>query len=133
MAAAATLAEDILEVLAVAALAASAVPALEVSAVAALEVSAVPAPPGSEVSAVASAASVGASEEWDLRAAAQDWEPAPSVPAAEPVRSWEPVHSWAQERTCARPACVAACSAIAPSPTPGSARISGLLASAAAS
>src|SRR5215831_1844259 len=61
-------AEAILEVLAVAASAASAVPALEVS-------------------AAMSVASVGASAEWGLRAAAQDWEPAPSVSAAESVRS----------------------------------------------
>src|SRR5262249_33534242 len=57
------------------------------SAAAALEVSAASAPPGSELSAATSAASVGASAGWDLRAAAEDWEPAPPVPAAESVRS----------------------------------------------
>src|SRR5262249_17305697 len=72
-------AEAILEVSAVAASAASAL--------AALEVSAASAPPGSELSAATSAASVGASAERGLRAAAQDWEPAPSVSAAESVRS----------------------------------------------
>src|SRR6516162_2156742 len=49
--------------------------------------SAASAVPALEVSAATSVASVGASAEWGLRAAAQDWEPAPSVSAVESVRS----------------------------------------------
>src|SRR5215470_15715518 len=78
----AALAAATLEGLAVAASAASAVPALEVS-------------------AATSVASVGASAEWGLRAAAQDWEPAPSVSAAEsagspdsPLPASAPVCRW---------------------------------------